>query len=131
MDRILLPDKTQLFWLFFRFSGRVSRAAYILGFLFMTVVMAFPLYQFMRVPEESGAAQMWSLVFGITMLFFAWVHVAFSVKRLHDIGRPGILSIALFVPVVSIIAFLALCIMPGTPGSNRYGRYANMPAGEG
>ena len=30
-DRILLPEKDKLIWLFFRFSGRVSRAAYFLA----------------------------------------------------------------------------------------------------
>ena len=123
-----MPEKERLIWLFFRFSGRVNRAAYILGFLFMTVVMSFPLYQFMRVPVESDAARMWSLVFGVTLLGFIWVHVAFSVKRLHDIDKPGIISLALFVPFISIVAFIALCIIPGTPGPNRYGLLPNAPA---
>ena len=123
-----MPEKERLIWLFFRFSGRVNRAAYILGFLFMTVVMSFPLYQFMRVPVESDAARIWSLIFGVTILGFIWVHLAFSVKRLHDIDKPGIISLALFVPFISIVAFIALCIIPGTPGPNRYGHLPNAPA---
>ena len=39
-----------------------------------------------------------------------------SVKRLHDIGRPGIIALSLFIPVVSIVAFIALCLFPGNPG---------------
>ncbi|TGQ03192.1 DUF805 domain-containing protein, partial [Mesorhizobium sp. M00.F.Ca.ET.217.01.1.1] len=34
----------------------------------------------------------------------------------------------LFVPVVSIVAFLVLCLFPGQPGPNRYGRRTNEPA---
>jgi uncharacterized membrane protein YhaH (DUF805 family) len=33
-----LPDRDQLFWLFFRFSGRVSRAAYFLAGLLLAIV---------------------------------------------------------------------------------------------
>lgn len=122
-----MPDKSQLFWLFFRFSGRVNRAAYVLGFLFMLVVMSFPLYQFMRVHPESGAAQIWSMLFGLTFLIFLWAHIAFSVKRLHDFDKPGLFAVALFIPVVSIFAFVALCFYPGTPGPNKFGYQTNTP----
>jgi uncharacterized membrane protein YhaH (DUF805 family) len=126
---ILLPEKDRLFWLFFRFSGRISRAVYILGFLFMTVVMTFPLYQSLRLPVESEAAQIWYFVFMAAALAALWVHIAFSVKRLHDIGRPGIIAAVLFIPVISIVAFVALCVIAGTPGPNQYGENANEPAG--
>jgi uncharacterized membrane protein YhaH (DUF805 family) len=125
-----LTESSKLLWAFFKFSGRIGRAPYILGFLFMTVAISFPLYQFMRVPEDSDAARLWSLVFGASMLAFLWAHVAFSVKRLHDMDKPGLLAVVLFIPVISVVAFIALCVMPGSQGSNRYGRYANMPAGE-
>ena len=122
-----MPDTSAFFWLFFRFSGRVSRAAYVLGFLLMLVVMSFPLYQFMRVPPESAMAQLWSALFGLIFLVFLWAHIAFSVKRLHDFDKPGLFAVALFIPIVSIIAFVALCLYPGTPGPNQYGQQTNSP----
>ncbi|AMS44352.1 DUF805 domain-containing protein [Aminobacter sp. NyZ550] len=122
-----MPNNVDFFWLFFRFSGRVNRAAYLLGFLFMLVVMSFPLYQFMRVHPESGAAQVWSMLFGATFLTFLWAHIAFSVKRLHDFDKPGLFAVALFIPVVSIFAFIALCFFPGTPGPNQFGNTTNAP----
>ncbi|RUM99331.1 DUF805 domain-containing protein [Pseudaminobacter arsenicus] len=115
----------QYLWLFFRFSGRLSRVAFLLTFLLMVVVVSFPLYQFMRVPAESLAGQTWSVLFGVIFVTFLWVHIATSVKRLHDMGKPGILAVSLFIPVVSIIVFLILCLFPGNPGPNQYGRYAN------
>ena len=124
-----MPEKDRLFWLFFRFSGRISRAVYILGFLFMTIVMTFPLYQSLRLPVDSDAARAWYFVFMAVALASLWVHMAFSVKRLHDIGRPGIIAAVLFVPVISIIAFIALCVIAGNPGPNQYGERANEPAG--
>lgn len=120
-----MPDKDQFIWLFFRFTGRIGRAAFLLAFLFMLMVVSFPLYQFTRVPADSAAAQAWSAVFGMTFVVFLWTHIAAAVKRLHDMDKPGIMAVALFIPVVSIVAFLVLCIMPGSAGRNRYGRYTN------
>jgi uncharacterized membrane protein YhaH (DUF805 family) len=136
-----LPNRPDYLWLFFKTSGRLSRAAYLLSFMFMVVVVSFPLYQYMRVmPLDmtemaemaeaplSGAAQMWSTVFLVTMLAFLWAHIATSIKRVHDVGKPGILVVLLFIPVVSIVAFLFLCIFRGDPGPNPYGARTNAPA---
>lgn len=120
-----LSDQNQFFWLFFRFSGRINRVAYLLAFLLTMVAVSFPLYQFMRVPDESLAAQIWSTLFGLTFLTFLWVHVATSVKRLHDMGKPGIFVLSLFIPVVSIAVFLILCFFPGNIGPNRYAYQTN------
>lgn len=126
-DRIHLPDKNQLIWLFFRFSGRLNRVAFLLTFLLMLVVVSFPLYQFMRVPAESSAGQTWSVLFGVTFVTFLWIHIATSVKRLHDMGKPGILAVSLFIPVVSLVVFAILCLFPGSTGPNQYGQNTNSP----
>ena len=124
-----MPDISQLIWLFFSFSGRVSRAAYFLAGLLLAVVQAFLLYRFTLVPEDSAAGQMWAVAFWIAVLVSVWSNIALGVKRLHDIDRPGIIAASLFIPIISIVAFIALCLMPGNPGPNRYGRHPNTPAG--
>ena len=60
-------------------------------------------------------------VFGIVFLASLWCNVALAVKRLHDFGKPGILAASLFIPVISIVAFLVLCFFPGDPAPNQYG----------
>jgi uncharacterized membrane protein YhaH (DUF805 family) len=122
-----LPDRDQLFWLFFRFSGRVSRAAYFLAGMLLAIVQAFLLYRFTLVPQGSTEGQRWAMAFWAVVLVSIWSNVALGVKRLHDLDRPGIIAASLFIPVISIIAFLVLCIFPGTPGPNRYGAATNQP----
>jgi uncharacterized membrane protein YhaH (DUF805 family) len=124
-----LPEKDKLIWLFFRVSGRVSRAAYFLAGLLLAVVQAFLLYRFTLVPEGSMAGQTWAAAFWLVMIVSVWSNVALSVKRLHDIGKPGIIAIVLFIPVISIVAFIALCLIPGEQGPNQYGTRPNAPAG--
>jgi uncharacterized membrane protein YhaH (DUF805 family) len=119
----------KLVWLFFRFSGRVNRAAYFLAGLLLAVVQAFLLYRLMLVGEDSPSGQGWAVAFWIVMIAAIWSNIALSVKRLHDIGKPGPIALALFIPVISIIAFIALCLIPGNPGPNQYGERTNAPAG--
>jgi uncharacterized membrane protein YhaH (DUF805 family) len=128
MDQTRLPDRPNLTWLFFRTTGRVSRAAYFLGGLLVAIAQAFPLYRFTLVPEGTTESETWAMLFGLAFLVSLWSNVALAVKRLHDLGKPGLMAFVLFVPVVSIVAFLVLCLFPGDPGPNRYGSRTNAPA---
>lgn len=123
-----MSDRIQLSWLFFRTSGRVSRAAYFLGGLLVAIAQAFPLYRFTLVPEGTTESETWALLFMVAFLGSLWSNVALAIKRLHDLGKPGLMALVLFVPVVSIVAFLVLCLFPGDPGPNRYGSRTNAPA---
>ncbi|WP_258045596.1 DUF805 domain-containing protein [Mesorhizobium sp. NBSH29] len=122
-----MPDSKQLIWLFFSTSGRVSRAAYFLAGLLLAIAQALPLYRFVLVPEDSAQAQMWASIFGVVFFASLWSNLVLAAKRLHDLGRPGLLALLLFVPMVSIAAFLILCFFPGTPGPNKYGPTTNAP----
>ena len=121
-------DSRPIIWLFFGLKGRVSRAAYFLAGLFLAVIQAFLLYRFTLVPQDSTAGQTWALLFWAAVLVSIWSNVALGVKRLHDFGKPGIIAVALFVPVISIIAFVVLCIFPGDKGPNQFGSRTNAPA---
>ncbi|MDN2566271.1 DUF805 domain-containing protein [Aquibium sp. A9E412] len=115
----------QILWLFFGFSGRVSRAAYFLAGLLLVVLQMFFLYRFALAPQESPASETWALGFWVILLVSMWSYVALGVKRLHDFGKPGIFALSLFIPVVSIIAFILFCIYPGDEGANQYGTRTN------
>ncbi|OQM73725.1 hypothetical protein BFN67_07355 [Pseudaminobacter manganicus] len=118
---------SQLVWFFFRMSGRVSRAAYFLGGLLIAILQAFPLYRFTLVAEGTPESEFWSMLFMAAFLVSLWSNIALAVKRLHDLGKPGLAAIVLFVPFVSIVAFLVLCLFPGQLGANRYGKQTNAP----
>lgn len=47
--------------------------------------------------------------------------LAVSVRRLHDIGRPGWWILATFVPVVGSLYLIYLFFLPGKPEPNRWG----------
>ncbi|MCR4265617.1 DUF805 domain-containing protein [Nitratireductor sp. ZSWI3] len=120
-------QKGQLFWLFFGFSGRVSRAAFFLAGLLLAVLQAFTLYRFTLAPEGSEASGTWALLFWALFFISVFSSVALGVKRLHDFGKPGVFAVSLFIPMVSIVAFIVLCVYPGDAGANEYGRRTNAP----
>lgn len=123
-----MAERPQLLWLFFGISGRVSRAAYFLGGLLVAIAQAFPLYRFTLVMEGTPESVLWSMTFMIVFIVSLWSNVALAVKRLHDLGKTGLAAAVLFVPVISIVAFLVLCLFPGQQGPNRYGQRTNAPA---
>lgn len=120
-------DRKQLLWLFFGVSGRLARAPYFLAGLFAQLVPAFVLYRFTLVPETSGASEVLATIFWLALLLSVWSNITLGVKRLHDLGQPGIVAASLLVPVVSYLVFVFLCLYPGNAGPNRFGAFTNSP----
>jgi len=48
--------------------------------------------------------------------------MAVTVKRLHDLGRPGWHLLGLMIPLYNIYLGLVLLLKPGDRGPNQYGR---------
>ncbi len=122
-------NQAPILWLFFGLKGRISRVAFLLGGLLMTVVTLFVLYRMSAADaiEAGDALEFWNTVLSVVVFVSLWCQAALAAKRLHDIGRPGIFAIAMFVPLVNFVAFVALCLIPGEPGPNKYGAVANAP----
>lgn len=126
MDQTPSPSfADQLVWLFFRLDGRISRATFLLAGLLLAVMQGFMLYRFTLAPQESGESAMWAMGFWAIGIVSIWCSFALGVKRLHDFGKPGILAVSLFIPVIFFVAFIALCAWPGDGGPNAYGPRTN------
>lgn len=123
-----MSERETYFWLFFRLSGRVDRTVFVLSFLFLVAAVTLPFYLLLRQPPGSDAAALWEAVFSAGFIVTFWSSIAVSVKRLHDLGKPGILAVALVIPVVSVVAFFVLALWPGDPAPNAFGRRPNSPA---
>lgn len=127
---------TQMAWLFFGFSGRIDRSVYALAGLLIFTVQAFIVYRYLQPlldtlangdfdPAETLAlSPMTNLQSGFFLLG-QLLHIALAAKRIHDFGRSGFFAI-LFM-FAGLIAYIALCLVPGTPGPNKYGQRTNAP----
>ena len=57
----------------------------------------------------------------VILLAAAWPVIVLQIKRFHDLGLSGWMTVLLLVPVINLIP-LGMCIfMRGTAGDNRYG----------
>jgi uncharacterized membrane protein YhaH (DUF805 family) len=57
----------------------------------------------------------------VLLIVAAYVSVCISIKRFHDLGKPGIHFLLLFIPLYNIYLGLVLLFKKGETGANAYG----------
>lgn len=140
-----MANRAQLSWLFLSFSGRVDRLVYFLANLLIGVIQVFPVWKatmaivdlgpetlmnadIEQIMQMSPDFALWWSIAGVLTLIMLWPYFALGAKRCHDIGWHGFATITLVIPLLQLVAFIALCLIPGTAGPNRYGPRSNGPA---
>jgi len=70
----------------------------------------------------AGCVVNWIPFVGGVFIFAVFVPtLAVSVRRLHDIGRHGLLVLLAFIPLVGLIILIVFWVKEGTAGENKYG----------
>ncbi|UDF31058.1 UNVERIFIED_ORG: DUF805 domain-containing protein [Roseateles sp. XES5] len=116
-----------LTWLFFGWSGRLSRAPFALAWGFWVMLLSAAFARIIIVPKEDPSFVLWSFVFFGVGIVATVSSVMLTIKRLHDMNLPTALIICLFIPAISFFALLAFLVWPGTAGPNDYGRRTDRP----
>ena len=99
----------------FSFQGRIGRMSYFLITLGASAVGA----AFLLVPMDWPFSLLLLALFVIVKVI--WLSLAASVKRCHDIGHTGWISLLFYVPFVNFLFVGYLVIIPGDEGPNKYG----------
>ena len=120
-------QRPSLTWLFFGWSGRLSRAPFALGWAFWLMLLSAALTQIIVIPKEDPSFLFWSFVFVGVGIASTVSSILLTIKRLHDMNLPLALIICLFIPAISFFALIAFMVWPGTPGPNDYGRLPDRP----
>jgi len=115
-------------WFFFSPSGRLSRGPYALGILFWFSLQFASIGQLFAGQRlhSDGILILGFLALVIIALLSVVSMVMLTIKRVHDIGHPGLLAFLIFVPVVSFFALVFFLLFPSGP-PNDYGYHANRP----
>lgn len=103
----------------FTTRGRVNRAWYFWHILLDDLVIAGAGAAFVLAPDTLALILKLPMA-GIT-LGAAWAAIAITVRRLHDMGRPGRHFLYMLIPIVNIFFGLKLLLGPGDEGDNEYG----------
>lgn len=115
-------------WLFFSASGRIGRRLYALSWLYWLCLTGFGISRMFAAQDSDVALASWTLAMLVCALASTASIFLLTVKRLHDIGYPGTVAVCLFIPVISPLMFVALCLWPGANAANPFGRGPNEPA---
>ncbi|MXN50456.1 DUF805 domain-containing protein [Shinella sp. AETb1-6] len=120
-------QRPRLAWLFFGWSGRLSRAPHALGWAFWLTVLSASFTRVLAVPEDHPSFVPWVLIFLALAVVSTISSLMLSVKRVHDMNLPAPLILCLFVPALSFFALFVFLVWPGTQGPNDYGRLPDRP----
>lgn len=120
------------------FERRIGRLGFILGQIYMMLwfiipVLAYALinYSASTSGNSNPAASMplanaaVFLIGAVGVILTLPVTISLYVRRLHDIGQSGWLTLLTFVPIVSLGLYLYLLFAPGNDGVNQYGPTVN------
>lgn len=97
-----------------KFDGRSRRTEFWM-FLLVNIGVSIALSV---VEAMFGSPGILSWLYSLAVLVPA---IAVSVRRLHDIGRPGMWAIVMFIPVLNLALLLFFMTQDSQPGSNEYG----------
>ncbi|MBO6814120.1 MAG: DUF805 domain-containing protein [Rhizobiaceae bacterium] len=110
-----------LAWLFFGTSGRIARRSFSLATFFLLLLHVFVIIQLIKADDNSASLVWWTLVLFVIAAVSLWCIFALIVKRLHDIGVTGFLSLAIVFTGMYFIAFIVLSLWPSQSATNKYG----------
>jgi uncharacterized membrane protein YhaH (DUF805 family) len=113
-------------WLLFSLRGRASRQTYWLSYILLICLNAVVVGQLIG-GEEATFGSVAEVIAPFVIIATIYSNLAVTVKRLHDIGYSGFLSVAIFVPVVNFFFTVWVGIVPGTVGPNAYGDAPDSP----
>ncbi len=120
-DRGFIPFYSERIWKLYRFKseGSISRGEYWKFALITGLTLLFVMNMFSALVEfyiyigagESALAshKVTTFVSCIILLLVTYTCTCMVIRRLHDIGKSGWLSILGFIPVVNIILLVFLC----------------------
>jgi uncharacterized membrane protein YhaH (DUF805 family) len=107
----------------FSTGGRIGRVRYIgwsVGLWILSFVLLFIIGAIAAGLGHRGGG-------GVSLLVLAAyvgvgvVSILFAIQRIHDFDISGWLAVLLIVPIVNLFFAIALMVIPGTDGSNRFG----------
>lgn len=124
MNQARLPQKKtpSVLWVAFGFDGRISREPFWLGFILVSLLVSVALTPYR---PESDDHVMVDLGFLVILAVALWSELALAVKRLHDRGLSGWFAALLFMPLLNLVVFVVLGLIPGDKGPNAFGPAPN------
>jgi len=98
------------------FKGRAQRKEYWMFTLFNLIIMV--VLQLVGGGGEGGLGDVLSGIYSLGVLLPS---VGVTVRRLHDIGKPGWWALLMIVPIIGALVLIYFAVQDSQEGSNEYG----------
>lgn len=108
------------FFELFSMQGRANRAWYLWHIVLDDLAIATLAIVLVMIGVLTGSPLVVLPILGV-LAGGIWAAIAVTVKRLHDLERPGWHWFLLGVPLYNVYLGLVLLFAKGTPGPNRFG----------
>jgi len=99
------------------FSGRARRKEFWMFFLFNCII-AVVLTALSRI---GGIGTVFTVLSGMYSLAILCPAIAVAIRRLHDVGRPGLHILFGFIPIAGTVLLIMWTVKEGVAGENEYG----------
>ena len=110
------------------FGGRLGRMRYFEGllFAFLPLLVLVSLWGIINLASpDSGSADtagaLIPLLIVVGLLFFFFLHFSVAIRRCHDFGYSGWLSVCSLIPYLGLIFGLIFLFKKGDDAANKYG----------
>ena len=105
----------------FSFEGRANRAWYFWHIVLDDLAILTAVVLLFVFGVASGAPWLVVLPLAGVVIAGSWAAIAITVRRFHDLDRPGWHWFLLAIPLLNIYLGLILLFQRGTDGRNRFG----------
>lgn len=102
------------------FSGRARRSEYWYFVLFY-LIFAIALAVFDYILGTNIDPLPYGVFYFLYSLAMIIPSIAVGVRRLHDIGKTGLMYLIIFIPLIGAIWLIILFCIEGNEGDNKYG----------
>ncbi|MBE1291605.1 MAG: DUF805 domain-containing protein [Rhodobacteraceae bacterium] len=102
----------------FTFSGRRNRKSYIIYTLTIFILMLVVSAIIVALSAATGGLGIVLFVLVLPLMISSW---AVASQRCRDFGWTGWAVLLGLIPYAGLIFYIALMVVPGTQGENRYG----------
>lgn len=116
------PSAESIKDMFFSYRGRLNRKPFILRGLLLSVlssVMSTVMTEMTEAP--STVMHLLALLPLLLMVVFSVGTFMLIIRRWHDLGKSGWLSLLMLIPLLNFLVLIFLWVKKGTDGPNAYG----------
>lgn len=116
------PSAESIKDMFFSYRGRLNRKPFILRGLLLSVLSSVMSTVMTEMTEASSTVMhLLALLPLLLMVVFSVGTFMLIIRRWHDLGKSGWLSLLMLIPLLNFLVLIFLWVKKGTDGPNAYG----------